>query len=239
MGVEQSGRFRPERTIVAHESLRPAFMLEFIKKLMPREEKFFDLFEAHAAKAVDAANTLLAIMAGGGDVAANCALLMRQEEEADVISAEVLQALRRSFITPFDRSDISKLATSLDDAVDQMNKTAKAVLLFEVKSFEPHMRHMAEDAVKMAQLLVEAMPLMRNVGQTSARLHELTGRMVALEEDSDQVNEAGLKALLKGKARKDAMAFIIGAEIYEHLEKVCDRFEDVAHAMSDIAIEHV
>jgi uncharacterized protein len=214
-------------------------MLDIIKKIMPREEKFFDLFEAHAAKAVEAANTLLAIMAGGKDVEANCALLMRQEEEADVISAEVLQALRRSFITPFDRSDISKLATSLDDAVDQMNKTAKAVLLFEVGNFEPQMRHMAEDAVKMSQLLVEAMPLMRNVGQHSAKLHELTGKMVALEEDSDQVNEAGLKALLRGNAKKDAMAFIIGAEIYEHLEKVCDRFEDVAHAMSDIAIEHV
>lgn len=214
-------------------------MFDVIKKVMPREEKFFDLFEAHAAKSLEAAHTLRAIMNGGKDVAANCAKLMKQEDEADHISLEVLQALRRSFITPFDRSDIKNLATSLDDAIDQMNKTAKAVLLFEIDDFEPHMRAMADDVVKLAEILVQAMPLMRNVGNNSSRLHELTGQMVAIEEDSDQQNEAGLKALLKGKAKKDAMAYIIGSEIYEHLEKVADRFEDVAHAMADIVIEHV
>ena len=182
---------------------------------------------------------LRAIMEGGKDVKANCAKLMKQEDEADQISLAVLQALRRSFITPFDRSDIKNLATSLDDAIDQMNKTAKAVLLFEVDEFETHMRAIADDVLKLADLLVAAMPLMRNVGANSSRLHELTGKMVAIEEDSDQQNEAGLKALLKGKAKKDAMAYIIGSEIYEHLEKVADRFEDVAHAMADIVIEHV
>lgn len=214
-------------------------MFDLIKKIMPREERFFDLFEAHATKSVEAARTLRKIMEGGKQVPAHCATLMKQEEEADQISLEVLQALRRSFITPFDRSDIKNLATSLDDAIDQMNKTAKTVLLFEIDSFEPQMKAMADDAVKLAELLVEAMPLMRSVGANSARLHELTGRMVAIEEDSDQQNEAGLKALIKGKAKKDAMAYIIGSEIYEHLEKVADRFEDVAHAMADIVIEHV
>lgn len=214
-------------------------MFDVIKKVMPREEKFFDLFEALAAKSLEAARTLRLIMDGGKNVQALCAKLMKQEDEADQISLEVLQALRRSFITPFDRSDIKNLATSLDDAIDQMNKTAKAVLLFEVEEFEPHMRAMADDVVKLAETLVQAMPLMRSVGGNSARLHELTGQMVAIEEDSDQQNEAGLKALIKGKAKKDAMAYIIGSEIYEHLEKVADRFEDVAHAMSDIVIEHV
>jgi uncharacterized protein Yka (UPF0111/DUF47 family) len=214
-------------------------MLNIIKKVMPREEKFFDLFEAHAAKALEAAHSLRAIMNGGSTVAAHCATLMKQEDEADHIGVEVLKALRRSFITPFDRSDIKNLSVSLDDAIDQMNKTAKAVLLFEVDSFEPQMREMADDAVKLAELLVEAMPLMRNVGQNSARLHVLTARMAEIEEDSDQKNELGLKALLKGKAKADAMAYIIGSELYEHLEKVADRFEDVAHAMSDIVIEHV
>ncbi len=214
-------------------------MLGFIKKLMPREDKFFDLFEAHAAKSLEAAHTLRAIMEGSKDVASLCAKLMKQEEEADDISAETLQALRRSFMTPFDRSDINSLSTSLDDAIDQMNKTGKAIMLFEVKSFEPNMRAMADEAVKLAEHLVEAMPLMRNVGQNSAKLHALTAAMVEIEEASDQQNEAGLKALLKGKAKKDAMAYIIGSEIYEHLEKVADRFEDVAHVMSDIVIEHV
>ena len=95
-------------------------MFDFIKKMMPREEKFFDLFEAQAAKSQEAAQSLRAILDGGKQVADNCAKLSRQEEEADHISYEVMQAIRRAFITPFDRSDIKGLSASLDDAIDQM-----------------------------------------------------------------------------------------------------------------------
>jgi uncharacterized protein len=213
-------------------------MFALFKKLMPQEEKFFDLFEAHAAKAVEAATSLRAVLDGGKGVGAACATLMKQEDEADSITEEVMQAIRRSFITPFDRSDIKNLITAMDDAVDQMNKTAKAVLLFETSSFEPQMKAMADSAVKLSGLSAQAMPLLRNIGQNAGRLHTLTGEMVAVEDETDRQNEAGLKALLKGKAKKDAMAYIIGAELYEHLEKVADRFEDVAHVISGIAIEH-
>ena len=104
-------------------------MVQFIKSLMPKEEKFFDLFEAQAAKAQEAAQTLRAILDGGASLADNCAKLSRQEEEADHISYEVMQAIRRAFITPFDRSDIKALSSTLDDAIDQMNKTGKVVML--------------------------------------------------------------------------------------------------------------
>jgi uncharacterized protein len=214
-------------------------MFDWFKKLMPKEEKFFDLFEAHAAKAQEAARSLRAIVEGGKDVAANCAKLSRQEEEADTISYEVMQAIRRSFITPFDRTDINNLSAALDDAIDQMNKTGKTVILYDVESFEPNMKVMADKVIAMADLIAEGLPLMRNVGQHSAKLHTLTGQLTKLEGESDQLNDDGLRALFKGKGKTDAMAFIVGSELYEHLEKVCDRFEDVAHVMSDIVIEHV
>ncbi len=214
-------------------------MLDWFKKLMPKEEKFFDLFESHASIAKDAARSLRAIVDGGKDVAANCAKLSKQEEDADVVSYEVMQAIRRSFITPFDRTDINNLSAALDDAIDQMNKTGKTVMLYDVKSFEPNMKAMADKVIAMADLVAEGMPLMRKVGTHSARLHELTGKLTSLEGESDQLNDDGLRALYIGKGKKDAMAFVIGAELYEHLEKVCDRFEDVAHVMSDIVIEHV
>jgi uncharacterized protein Yka (UPF0111/DUF47 family) len=213
-------------------------MFALFKKLMPREDKFFDLFEAHAAKAVEASKSLRAVLDGGKGIAAACSTLMKQEAEADIITEEVMQAIRRSFITPFDRGDINNLITAMDDAVDQMNKTAKAVLLFEPSSFEPQMKAMADGAVKLAGLAAQTLPLLRNIGMNSARLHALTAEMVACEDETDRQNEAGLKALLKGKAKKDAMAYIVGSELYEHLEKVADRFEDVAHVISGIAIEH-
>jgi predicted phosphate transport protein (TIGR00153 family) len=214
-------------------------MLDWFKKLMPKEEKFFDLFEAHAAKALEAAHSLRAIVNGGKDVASHCATLSRQEEEADAISYEVMQAIRRSFITPFDRSDIKALSAAMDDAIDQMNKTAKAVMLYDIDSFEPNMKAMADIAIEMAKHTVKAMPMMRNVGSNSTELHSLAGELSKLEEASDKLNDEGLRALFKAASKSNALAFVLGSELYDHLEKVCDRFEDVAHVMSDIVIEHV
>ena len=213
-------------------------MFQLIKSIMPKEEKFFDMFEAHAAKALEAAQSLRAILDGGKTIKDHCATLSRQEEEADHISYEVMQAIRRAFITPFDRSDIKALSAALDDAIDQMNKTGKTVMLYDVKAFEPNMRAMADRVIMLAKLTQEALPLLRNIGKNGGKLHTLTGEITKLEEQSDQLNDEGLKALYKGRARKNALAFVVGAELYEHLEKVCDRFEDVAHVMSDIVIEH-
>jgi uncharacterized protein len=214
-------------------------MLNQLKKLMPREDKFFDLFEAHAAKSLESAKHLAAIFQGGKTIAANCAALMKSEDEADHVAEKVSEALRKSFITPFDRSDIKNLITDMDDAIDQMNKTAKSILLFDVKSFEPNMKIMADEAVHLATLLNEVLPLLRNLGPNAAKLHLLCGKMIAIEDESDRHYENGLKALLKTKAKKDAMAFIIGQQLYDHLEKVADKFEDVAHTIDGIVIEHV
>jgi uncharacterized protein len=213
-------------------------MFQLIKNLMPREEKFFDLFEAQAAKAIEAAQSLRLVLDGGKGISGHCTTLSRQEEEADEISYAVMEAIRRSFITPFDRSDIKALSATLDDAIDQMNKTGKAVMLYDITSFEPNMRAMADHVIHLAKLTAEALPLLRNIGANSARLHRLAGEITSIEELSDQLNDEGLRALYKGRAKKDPLAFITGSELYEHLEKVCDRFEDVAHVMSDIVIEH-
>ncbi len=214
-------------------------MFEFIKKILPREDKFFDMFEAHVAKSIAAAHSLRAALNGGKEMRGHIDALMKAEDDADRITDDVIDGLRKSFITPFDRAEIQKLITDMDDAIDQMNKTAKAILLFEVVSFEPQMIGMADDAVKMAELLAQAIPLMRNMGANANRLHEITGKILAIEDDQDKLNEAGLKALIKGKAKKDAMAYIVGAEIYDHLEKVGDKFEDVAQTLSGIVVEHV
>lgn len=112
-------------------------------------------------------------------------------------------------------------------------------MLYDVASFEPNMKAMADKVIAMADLIAEGLPLMRNVGQNSAKLHGLTGELTRLEGESDELNDTGLRALFKGPARQDALAFVIGSELYDHLEKVCDRFEDVAHVMNDIVIEHV
>lgn len=214
-------------------------MFKLIKAIMPRSDNFFDLFEAQAQKAQEAAQTLRLILDGGADTADKCARLTSQEEEADQISYEVMQSIRRSFITPFDRSDIKALSSALDDAIDQMNKTGKTVILYDVATFETNMRAMGDRIILLANIVADALPLMRNIGANSGRLHQMVGEISRIEEQSDQLNEAGLKELFKATPKDDALKFVVGSEIYDHLEKVCDRFEDVAHVMSDIVIEHV
>src|SRR5438132_4111137 len=106
-----------------------ARMLSWFQALMPREERFFELFRRHAETLVVGAAALRELLDGGPGVADACERIMRHELEADVITREVLLTVRRTFITPFDRSDIRDLITSLDDAIDQMQKTAKATTL--------------------------------------------------------------------------------------------------------------
>jgi uncharacterized protein len=214
-------------------------MFKLIKAIMPKSDNFFALFEAQARKAQEAAQTLRTILDGGDGTADKCARLSTQEEEADQISYEVMESIRRSFITPFDRSDIKALSSALDDAIDQMNKTGKTVMLYDVLTFQPNMRAMGDRIILLANIVADALPLMRDIGTHSGRLHQMVGEISRIEEQSDQMYDTGLKELFKATPKDQALDFIIGAELYDRLEKVCDRFEDVAHVMGDIVIEHV
>ena len=115
-------------------------MLVWFRKLLPREERFFDLFARHSQSVVQGAEALEGMMRGGEETPVYCQRVNQFENDADQITREVLTAVRRTFITPFDRGDIKNLITAMDDAIDQMQQTAKAVMLFEVRTFEPPMR---------------------------------------------------------------------------------------------------
>ena len=177
-------------------------MFEFFRKMMPKEERFFDMFERHAALLVSGAKALRALLEGGASVAQNAATVAKFEDEADRVIQEVMDAVHRSFITPFDRSDIQRLITAMDDAIDQMNKTAKTVLLFGVDTFDPQMRAMGDQIVRLAEETAEALPLMRNIGANSARLNTLTADLIGIEGETDHAYDSGLKALLAGPAKK-------------------------------------
>jgi len=214
-------------------------MLGWFQALMPKEERFFDLFDAHALTLCSGARALQQVLKGGDQVPEHIAAIARHEREADDIAHEVLLAVRRTFITPFDRADIRDLISSMDDTIDQMHKTAKAITLFEQRAFEPDMAALGEIIVKAADITAEAVPLLRSMRVNAAKLNVLTEQVTRLEEESDQLYDQGMVALYKGPGRKDAMAFIIGGEIYDHLEKVVDRFEDVANRISGVLIEHL
>jgi predicted phosphate transport protein (TIGR00153 family) len=212
-------------------------LLRWFQKLLPSEGRFFELFEAHTATLVAGADALARMLQGGPELDTHLREIVVQEQNADDIAREVLQDVRRTYITPFDRSAITGLIGVMDDAIDQMNQTAKAVQLFEVTEFAPQMRDMAGIIVEAARVTEEAIPLLRSLANNAGRLHTLTARLVELEGHADEIHDAGLKALFKA-SRDRPMEFVVGQEIYAHLEKITDRFEDVANEIQGLVIDH-
>ena len=214
-------------------------MFGWFHALMPKEERFFELFTRHSETVVAGAEALRAMLEGGNAIPACYKTVMERENDADVITREVLIAVRRTFITPFDRSNIKDLITSMDNAIDQMQKTAKTVMLFDVSTFTPPMRDMADAIVECAVLVREAMPLLRSINSEAGRLSAITEQISALEGRADEMHDTGLKELYRLQGQINPMAFIIGSEVYDHLEKVVDRFDDVANEIHGIVIDHV
>jgi uncharacterized protein len=218
-------------------------MLGWFQALMPKEERFFTLFEKHAKIVVAGAEALRGLLQGGDGVDGYCKQIFQREAEADDVTKEVLLAVRRTFITPFDRTDIQDLISSMDDAIDQMNKTAKTIVLFEVNKFEPPMRDMSEVIVQSAKLVLEAVPLLNSIGSNAAQLNALTTKIVQIEDYADNICDRGIKELFLASRAEgnqgNAMKFVIGSELYDHLEKVVDRFEDVANEINSIVVDQL
>ena len=213
--------------------------MSWFQKIMPREEKFFDYFEQHAQTVLEGSRALRELLEPGSDIPACCARVSKFENDADEITREVMLAVRRTFITPFDRSDIQALVGSMDDAIDQMKQTSKGVMLYEVKEFDPKMRQIADLSIAASEITVDMVTALRNMKKNSNRIMGLAVKMTRLEEQSDDLHDAGLKELFRNHRATDPMAFIVGGEIYAHLEKVVDRFEDVANQINTIVVEHL
>jgi predicted phosphate transport protein (TIGR00153 family) len=213
-------------------------MMRWFNALLPKEERFFDLFAQHSKMLVAGADALRAMLEGGQAVPGNFQLVMDRENDADIITREILIAVRRTFITPFDRGAIKELITSMDDSIDQMQKTAKSVMIFELREFTPQMREMADVIRRCAALVEEAIPLLKSISSEAARLSAITEEISRLEGQADELHDNGLKELFQ-LHRADPMGFITGNEVYDHLEKVVDRFDDVGNVLHATVIEHV
>jgi predicted phosphate transport protein (TIGR00153 family) len=213
-------------------------MFAWFQKLLPQQGNFFDLFEQQAATLVAGADALARLAQGGAGRGQHIREIEEREHDADEITREVLHSVRRTFLTPFDRSSITSLITTMDDAIDEMQQVAGAVDLYDIADFEPEMRDMAAIIVDAARLTAEAMPLLRKVAENGHRLHELTERLVRMEGHADEIHAAGLKRLYKQSLGKDPLLFFARQEMFKRLERVVDRFEDLANEIDGLVIDH-
>jgi hypothetical protein len=184
-------------------------MFAWFQRLLPKTGNFFEQFEAHTTTVLAAAEATVRVLAGGPGQSEHIREVIEREHDADEITREVLQSVRRTFLTPFDRGAITSLVGALDDTVDEMQATVQAIDLYQVTEFTPQMRDMAAIALDAARLTAEAIPLLRNISRNGPRLHELTERLIRIEGHADEIHRTGLRQAVADHGRSDTLRLVI------------------------------
>ncbi len=214
-------------------------MFRWFRHLLPREERFFEMFARHADTILRGAEELRGMLEGGAAVQRHYPNVLAAEDDADAITREVVQAVRRTFVTPFDRGDIQGLISRMDDTLDQMKKAAKAIVQFETTEFDPELQRMGDSILRCAGLLREAVPLLSAISPNAARINELCEQIRLVEGEADDIHDAGVAELFRRYRPNGALEFIAAREVFDQLEKIVDRFDDAANEIEGIVVEHV
>ena len=204
-------------------------------RIIPRETKFYDLFEKSAGNLVVAAGKLTDLFDNYEDVEAKVKRIKDLEHEGDSITHEIMKSLHRTFVTPIDREDIAFLANSLDDVMDFIEAAARTAFLYKITQPTEAARALAAVVLKITYKLNDVMPLLRRRDQFEQILEQCV-EINSLENEADDVHHAALAELFDNT--KDVREIIKWREIYEHLESATDRGEDVANALEAIVLKH-
>jgi len=202
---------------------------------MPREDKFFELFEESARNMVKAARALKDMIETWEFVDARVAEITELEHAGDTITHQIMAQVNRTFVTPFDREDIALLAHTLDDVTDFIHAAADAMLIYKIDSPSQRAKGLADIIVQQAMEVERAMPRLRN----RSGLKQIPGYCVEinrLENMADRVFRAAMAELFD--ITTDITQIIKWREIYEHMESATDRCEDVANVLEGVALKH-
>ncbi|WP_162530447.1 DUF47 domain-containing protein [Rhodovastum atsumiense] len=210
--------------------------MRLFRSLMPQDERFIERFCRHSENVVGGAMAFRDMLAGKASVEACYAELCRFEDAADEVTRETVTAIHRSFVTPFDRSQILDLSTALDDTIDLMKEAGRRIRRYDV-AFTPQMRDMAECALRATIEIRDAMPLLGAIQSNVSRLSQMQRQVRAAESEADDLLDAGLRALFEGTSSAGHKLTV--EKVYDLVESVVDRCEDVADVIEGIVIEQV
>ena len=203
-------------------------------RLMPQEGRFFELFSRHAAEIEAGGRELVAMMAGAGDLDRRAHNIETIEKRGDKIVRETLLLLHRTFITPLDRNEIHALITQMDNILDVFEETAHAMFLYDIREATPEARQLAELCLKSAGKVSEAVSLLGKSEQ-AAKVMKICEEIDKLEAEADHVMRAAMAQLFHDEP--DVLRVIKLKELYELLEGLTDRCEDVANVIESIVLE--
>jgi hypothetical protein len=201
-------------------------------RLLPREEKFFDLFEQQASHIVSAARVLEELTLDYPEAKAKAQSIKDFEHAGDTLTHEIVRRLNTTFITPIDREDIYTLASRLDDVLDLIDAVADRLLLYRIKAPTDGCIAMAKIIVKTTEETDRAVRCLRTL---SPFYHKHAVEVNRLENEADRLLRDQLASLFEGGT--DAIEVIKWKELYETMEAVTDRCEDVVNVIEGITLK--
>ncbi len=204
-------------------------------RLMPTEGKFFEYFIQHGELCVKGGKEMVALMTNFDDLEHRVHAIESVEKQADKITYAALDLLHKTFITPIDRDDIHKLITRMDDILDLMEDAAQTISLYDIKAITPEAKRLAELCQACCEKVLAAVSLLHNMDHAREIL-TICSEIDKLESDADHVMRAAMSKLFREEP--DVRNLIKLKAIYEILESVTDRCEDVANIVEGIIVEN-
>ena len=204
-------------------------------RLMPTEGKFFDLFIQHAELCVKGGKELVSLMTNFDDLEHRVHAIETIEKQADKVTHTTLELLHKTFITPLDRDDIHKLITRMDDILDLMEDVGQTIWLYDIKEITPEAKRLAELCQTCCEKVLASVSLLSNMNNAREILN-ICAEIDRLESDADHVMRAAMSKLFREEP--DVRNLIKLKAIYEILETVTDRCEDVANIVEGIIVEN-
>ena len=201
--------------------------------LLPREGRFFEYFNNHAQLAAETSLELQALMTDLSQLEARRSVIERNEKAADQITHHTIQLLNRTFITPLDRDEIHQLITSMDDILDLMEDVATCIFLYDVTAVTPEAEKLAQICVTCAAKVKEAVAKLESMDNSDSIL-KICGEIDRLETEADYVFRSALAKLFREES--DTRQLIKLKEVYQLLESVTDKCEDVANLIESIVL---
>jgi predicted phosphate transport protein (TIGR00153 family) len=213
--------------------------VQFLSKLMPREPRFFDLFDQHATQVVAASQVLVELLRGFTREEhkrdERIGQILEFEHRADRVTHETVALLHRTFVTPLDREDIHRLISSMDDVLDLIQDTAESFQLYDVRNLTPEACELADLVHQCCLRMQQAVHLLSDMSQAT-RILQLCNEIDGLESEADRVMRTALSKLFREEA--DVRQLIKLDTVYQLLESATDRCEDVANVIEGVVVEN-
>jgi len=215
--------------------------LNLFGRLMPANEDFTKLFCEQAGHIVKAAEELRRLVQGDEAVDRHVKAIRAIERQADDVARAIFEIANRTFNAPIDREDVVALAHDLDDAVDLIEDMAKGIQRYHVRTFGADMHAMADAVVESARVLQQVMPHLDSITRDYKTIFELCEKIGEIEDRADESFDRGLMNLRADVAQGavDTLGYIDRKELYELIEHVVDKCDDVANALQRITAKHV